>query len=277
MVQIGNYNTLQIIKKVDFGFYLDGQELGEILLPKRYASESMKVNDAIEVFIYKDSEDRLIATTEKPYAQVGEFAYLKVVAVSADGAFLDWGLSKDLLAPFREQKMTMKEGKSYVVAVFLDKLSMRVAASSKIERHLDKSEIDVVENQEVDILIANETDIGYNAIVNNKFIGLIYKNEVFQPIAKGMKCKAYIRKIREDGKIDLSLTKSGMEKITDLAPRIMAELKNNNGFLPLNDHSSAEQIYELFQESKKAFKKAIGTLYKQRLITLNDDGIRIID
>jgi uncharacterized protein len=275
MVLIGNFNTLTIVKKVPFGYYLDGHELGEILLPLRYAHGSMAINSVIEVFIYKDSEDRLIATTEQPYALVGQFAFLKCVSVSSDGAFLDWGLPKDLLVPFREQKMTMKEGKSYIVAVFLDQLSKRIAASSKIDKFLNKQEINLTEGQQVDILVCNETEIGYNAIISNAFWGLLYKNEIFQPITKGMRCHAFVKKIREDNKIDISLTKAGINVTDELAPKILAELQNNNGFLPLTDKSSTELIYNTFHESKKNFKKAIGSLYKQRLITIEPDGIRL--
>ena len=275
MVLIGNFNTLTIVKRVPFGYYLDGHELGEILLPLRYAKGSMAINSTIDVFIYKDSEDRLIATTEQPLAQVGEFAFLKVVSVSSDGAFLDWGLPKDLLVPFREQKMTMKEGKSYIVAVFLDQLTNRIAGSSKIDKFLDKEPVNLTEGQQVDILICNETEIGFNAIINNAFWGLLYKNEIFQPIAKGMRIPAFIKKIREDNKIDISLTKAGANVTDELAPRILAELENNNGFLPLTDKSSTEQIYSTFHESKKNFKKAVGSLYKQRLITIETDGIRL--
>jgi uncharacterized protein len=275
MVLIGNFNTLTIVKRVPFGYYLDGHELGEILLPLRYAQGNMAINSTIEVFIYKDSEDRLIATTEQPYAKVGQFAFLKVVSVSSDGAFLDWGLPKDLLVPFREQKLTMKEGKSYIVAIFLDQLTKRIAASSKIEKYLSKQPVNLTEGQQVDILICNETEIGFNAIINNEFQGLLYKNEIFQPLSKGMRCQAFIKKIREDNKIDISLTKAGINVTDELAPKILVELEKNNGYLPLTDKSSTEQIYTTFHESKKNFKKAIGSLYKQRLITIEPDGIRL--
>lgn len=275
MILIGNYNNLEIVKRVPFGYYLDGKELGEILLPQRYAPDNVTMNSFIEVFIYCDSEDRLIATTQTPYALVGQFAYLKVVSVSADGAFLDWGLPKDLLVPYREQKVTLQEGKSYIVAIFLDNLTSRIAASTKIEKYLNKTEINLVEEQEVDILISKETDIGYNAIINNAYSGLLYKSEVFQPLTKGMRCKAYVKKIREDNKIDLSLAKFGIEKFDDLAEQILFELRKNDGFLPLNDKSSAELIYQNFQQSKKTFKIAVGSLYKKRLIIIDNNGIRL--
>ncbi len=277
MVQIGNFNTLTIVKRVPFGYYLDGQQLGEILLPMRYAQGSMEINSAIEVFVYNDSEDRLIATTQRPYACVGQFAYLKVVSVSADGAFLDWDLPKDLLVPFREQKMDMKEGKFYIVAIFLDKLTNRIAASSKIDKYLNKHEINLTEGQQVDILVCAETEIGFTAIINDQYAGLLYKTEIFQPLAKGQRCKAFIKKIREDKKIDICLTKAGSIVADELGPRILNELKNNNGFLPVTDKSSTDQIYSMFHESKKSFKRAIGSLYKQRLISIEPDGIRLIN
>ena len=277
MVSIGNFNTLQIIKRVPFGYYLDALLLGEILLPARYAPADIQINQYLDVFIYRDSEDRLIATTQTPYAQVGQFAMLKVVSVSQEGAFLDWGLPKDLLVPFREQKLTMKEGKSYIVAIFLDQLTQRIAASSKIEKYLNKTPIDLREEQEVDILITHETDIGYNAIINNSWLGLLYKTEIFQPLHKGDTCKAWVKKIREDNKIDLRLTKPGLQNIDELASHILRELSKNNGFLPINDKSPADTIYDMFQQSKKSFKIAIGSLYKQRLITIGADGIKSIN
>lgn len=275
MLEIGKINSLRVVKKVDFGIYLDGGQYGDILMPLRYTPENCLVGDLVDAFIYNDSEDRLIATTEIPLAQVGEFAFLKVVSVDQYGAFLDWGLPKDLLVPFREQKITMCQGKSYIVAVFLDKATNRIAASSKIEKFLKKEITDLTDNQMVDVMIDHETDIGYTAIVNNAYHGLLYKSEIFQPLPKGMKCTAWIKKIREDNKIDLSMTEPGRNKIEPLAEKILAELKNNQGFLPLNDKSPSEMIYASFQQSKKTFKIALGYLYKQRLIVISDDGIRL--
>jgi len=277
MLLIGNYNTLLIVKKVDHGIYLDGHEFGEILLPTRYVPKDAEINTSIDVFIYNDSEDRLIATTEIPFAKVGDFAYLKVASVRPEGAFLDWGLPKELLVPFREQKITMTESKSYIVAVFLDLATNRIAASSKIEKFFKKEIAGLSDNQIVDIMIDHETDIGYTAIVNNAYHGLLYKSEIFQPLPKGMKCTAWIKKIREDNKIDLSMTEPGRNKIGPLADKILAELKNNHGFLPLNDKSPSENIYASFQQSKKSFKIALGYLYKQHLITISDDGINLVN
>jgi len=277
MLEIGKTNSLRIVKKVDFGLYLDGEESGEILMPLRYVPQNCTINDYIDAFIYNDSEDRLIATTEIPLAMVGEFAFLKVISVNQYGAFLDWGLSKDLLVPFREQKMSMEEGKKYIVYVYLDEESKRIAATSKIEKHFNKEKPDYTDEQEVELMIWTQTDIGYKAIIDNKFQGILYENEVFQNLERGQKLIGYIKKIRDDGKIDLTLSKSELEKIDDLTQQILTLLKENSGFLAVGDKSSTELIYELFQESKKSFKKSIGILYKKRLITIEDEGIRLVE
>jgi hypothetical protein len=227
------------------------------------------------VFIYKDSEDRIIATTESPFAMVGEFALLKVKTVDKFGAFLEWGLMKDLMVPFSEQQVRMEQGKKYIVRILIDEITQRIAASARIEKFLDKTVPDFTPGQEVDILIANQTDLGYKVIINNSHTGIIYQNEVFQPIERGQKQKAYINKIRDDNKIDVCLNKPGFEKIDLLTDKILERLKNNNGFLPLNDKSDSDQIYEMFHESKKTFKKAIGALFKKRKITIEVDGIRL--
>ena len=276
MTEIGKINHLYVVKEVDFGIYLDGGDLGEILMPKRYVPEGTQPEDTIEAFIYLDSEDRLVATTEKPLAMVDEFALLEVVSVTQVGAFLNWGLPKDLFVPFREQRQPMEEGKKYLVFVYLDINTKRIAASSKIEQYLDNIPIDYDENEEVDLIIVNETDLGFNAIIDNSHLGILYKNEVFQTLNPGDKVQGYIKKIRTDGKIDLRLDKIGYEKITSFVDRIIVELQKNNGFLPLTDKSSPEEIYKTFKISKKNFKAAIGALYKKRFISLEDDGIRLI-
>ena len=275
MTEIGKINHLYVVKEVDFGIYLDGGDLGEILMPKRYVPEGTKPEDTIEAFIYLDSEDRLVATTEKPLAMVDEFALLEVVSVTQVGAFLNWGLPKDLFVPFREQRQPMEEGKMYLVFVYLDTNTKRIAASSKIEQYLDNIPIDYDENEEVDLIIVNETDLGFNAIIDNSHLGILYKNEVFQTLNPGDKVQGYIKKIRTDGKIDLRLDKIGYEKITSFVDRIIVELQKNNGFLPLTDKSSPEEIYKTFKISKKNFKAAIGALYKKRFITLEENGIRL--
>jgi len=275
MIEIGKINSLRVVKFVDFGAYLDGQEKGEILIPKRYIPLTVQVDDIIDVFIYTDSDDRIIATTEKPFAKVDEFAFLKVTSVNKVGAFLDWGLLKDLLVPFSEQKQTLEEGKSYIVRLFLDKLTERVAATTKIDKYLNTELPTYQPDDEVEILIHSQTDIGYKAIIENKFWGILYENEVFRTLKRGQRLTAYIKKVRTDGKIDLNLDKPGFEKIDDLTDRIIEKLKTNNGFIGVTDKSSPETIYGMFGASKKTYKKAIGSLFKQRLIEITEDGIRL--
>lgn len=276
MAEIGKLNRLYVVKEVDFGIYLDGGELGEILMPKRYVPEGTKPEDTIEAFIYLDSEDRLVATTEKPFAMVDEFALLEVVAVTQVGAFLNWGLPKDLFVPFREQRQEMEEGKKYLVYIYLDENSKRIAASSKIENYLDNIPVDYDVDEEVDLIIVNETDLGFNAIIDFSHLGILYKNEVFQPLNPGDKVQGFIKKIRTDGKIDLCLQKAGYEKISNFVDKIIVELQKNKGFLPLTDKSSPEEIYSIFKISKKNFKAAIGALYKKRFIDLEENGIRLL-
>ncbi len=275
MVQIGKLNTLRVVKEVDFGVYFDGTPLGEILMPRRYVPRGTKPNDELEVFIYLDSEDRLIATTETPYAMVGDFAFLKVVGVNAVGAFLDWGLPKDLLVPFREQKQKLEVGKTYFVFVYLDGETNRVVASAKPEKLLNRHPPDFEENQEVDLVIFDQTDLGYKAMINKTHSGILYKNEIFQPLENGQKIRGYIRKIRTDNKIDLILHKPGYEKVDPLSTQILNKLKEQNSFIPLSDKSSAADIYSMFSISKKTYKKAIGALYKAKLITIENGGIRL--
>jgi len=266
---------LQVVKEVDFGIYLDGGEEGEILMPSKYVPEGTKPDDEIEAFIYSDSEDRLIATTEKPFAKVNEFALLKVKAVNKFGAFLDWGILKDLLVPFREQKADMIEGYSYIVYIYLDEKTNRLAASAKINKFLNTEKPAYEINDKVNILIESKTDIGYKAIIENEYSGLLYENEVFKNIKKGDRLKAFVKKIRDDDKIDLALQKSGYEQIDGISETILQILKDNKGFVAANDKSSPEMIKSLFGISKKSFKKAIGSLYKQRLLSFKDDGIKL--
>jgi len=274
---IGKYNTLRVVKEVDFGVYLDGgEDFGEILLPIRYVPPGLKPEDEIEVFIYLDSEDRVIATTEEPYAQIGEFAYLEVVSVNKTGAFLDWGLMKDLMVPYREQAERMKEGEKYVVYVYLDDESRRIVATSKLNSALDNLMPEYEEGEEVQLMVIDKTDLGYKVAVNNLHSGILYHNELFKPIKIGDKTSGYIKKIREDDKLDVILEKPGYEKIGGLAGEILEKLKEKDGFLPVYDKSPAELIYKLFGTSKKNFKKAIGTLYKQRIISIEDEGIKLI-
>ncbi len=276
MADIGKTNNLKIVKEVDFGIYLDGGEHGEILLPSRYVPENYKVDEYLKVFIYLDSEDRFIATTEKPYAMVGDFALLKVVSVSTVGVFLNWGLPKDLMVPFREQSPNMEEGKSYMVRIYVDKKSNRIAATTRLDRYLDNEPACFLAGEEVELLICNQTDIGYKAIINNTHWGVLYTNEVFQPLKSGQIIKGYIKKVRDDNKIDLSLHKPGYERVDDVTEIILNVLKQKGGFLPVTDKSSPETIYKLFGVSKKTYKKAIGAIYKKKLITIENDGIKLI-
>jgi predicted RNA-binding protein (virulence factor B family) len=276
MIEIGKLNELRIVKEVDFGLYLDGGDMGEILLPTRYVPQEFGIDEILEVFIYKDSEDRIIATTEIPLAKAGEFALMETVAVDRIGAFVNWGLMKDLLVPFSEQQVRMEKGKKYIIRVFLDEVTQRLAGSGRIEKFIDKTPLDLSEGEEVDILIANQTDLGFKVIINNKYSGVLYKNEIFQRIDRGQRLKAYISKIRDDKKIDVCLNKPGFEKIDVLTNKILKLLQENNGFLPLNDKSDSAEVYLMLNESKKTFKKAIGALYKKKKILIEENGIRLL-
>ncbi len=276
MPEIGKINTLEVIRETENGLYLDGQKLGEILMPRKFTTDEIKKSGKAEVFIYSDSEDRLVATTETPLAMVGDFATLKVVAVNRFGAFLDWGLPKDLLVPFSEQKAKMVEGRSYLVYVYLDLQTQRIVASAKLNKFLDNTPPEYKMGEEVDLIISEETELGYKAIINSEHSGILYKNQVFQPISPGQKIKGYVNKIRIDEKIDLLLEKPGYEKVDTIAEKIFFELKANNGFLAISDKSSPEMIQALLGISKKNFKKAIGHLYKKRLIDFVSDGIKLI-
>ena len=252
-----------------------GGESGDILLPKRYVPAKCRAGDEVEVFVYVNKEDRLRATTQKPYATVGQFAKLRMVANSSSGAFLDWGLQKDLLVPKREQHARMEEGKSYVVFVFLDAKTNRITASAKLDKFLGLEPPDYDEGAEVDLLICDKTDMGYKAVVNNAHWGMIYKNEVFQKLHIGQELKGYIKKIREDHKIDLHLQQSGYEKIDAISRTILKTIKNHGGRIAVTDKTKPEDIYTLFGISKKTFKKAIGALYKKRLVTMDTNGIKL--
>lgn len=276
MIKVGEHNDLEILRQVEFGMYLGDDEGNDILLPNKYIPENSFVGETINVFVYRDSSDRIIATNINPKAKVGQFALLKVSDVAPMGAFLDWGLEKDLLVPFREQKDRMQINRWYMVYVYLDEETDRVVASAKLDKFLDNIPPEYELNQEVDLLIAHQTDLGYKAIINNLHWGILYKNELFKPINVGEKLKGYIKFIREDEKIDLSLQLPGYEKIDGIAQGILDVLKSHDGFLPVNDKSSPEVIKNQFQESKKNFKKAIGSLYKQKIIDISSEGIRIV-
>ncbi len=276
MVEIGKINNLQVVKSLDHGIYLDGEELGEILMPSRYVPESCEVGDSLDVFIYLDSADLLIATTETPYVMVGECAYLKVLDVNQAGAFLDWGLPKDLLVPYGEQISPLKIGQSYTVLVYLDENTNRIAATQKLDSRLSEEAQYFKPEQAVDLLIFGKTELGYKAVINNTHIGLIYKNEVFQTLSHGEKLKGFIKTIREDKKIDLCLQLSGKDARDDLNTRIINHLRKNDGESALTDKSSPEDIYQCFAVSKKNYKKALGALYKKKLILIEKDKIMLL-
>lgn len=272
-IELGKHNTLKVVKEVDFGMYLDGGEEGEILLPARYVPEDCQLGDELSVFIYLDNEERLVATTLTPLVEIGQFACLEVAWVNQYGAFLNWGLMKDLFVPFREQKMKMQVGKSYVVYAYLDDESYRIVASAKVDRYLSKEIATYEAGQEVNVLIWQKTDLGFKAIIENKHSGLLYDSEIFQPLRTGMTVKAYVKQVREDGKIDLILQKTGKDKVDDFSTTLLEHIRENGGKTPFNDKSPAEEIYDAFGVSKKTFKKAVGDLYKKHLILLQDDGI----
>lgn len=276
MTEIGKINNLQVIKDLEHGIYLDGEELGEILMPSRYVPENCKPGETLEVFIYLDSADLLLATTEKPYVMVDECAYLKVVDVNQAGAFLDWGLPKDLLVPYSEQISPLKIGQSYTVLAYLDKNTNRIAATQKLDSHLSEEAQYFKPQQAVDLLIFGKKELGYKAVINNTHIGLIYKNEIFQTLTHGEKLKGYIKTIRPDRKIDLCLQLPGIDTQEDLNTRILNHLKKNDGESTLTDKSSPNDIYQCFAVSKKNYKKAIGMLYKKRLILIEKNKITLL-
>ncbi|KPX64443.1 RNA binding S1 [Pseudomonas syringae pv. lapsa] len=278
MALIGRYNSLQIVKHTNFGLYLDGAQDGEILLPNRYIPKNVPTEDEdwLNVFVYLDSEDKLLATTEKPKVQVGEFASLKVVEVNSIGVFLDWGLPKDLLLPYSEEKRTLQAGDYCVVHVYLDKHTRRITATARLDRYLDKTPANYSVGQEVDLLVAEATDMGFKAIINNKHWGLIHKNEVFKFMRAGKQEKGYIKEIRSDGNISLSLQPVGAEAASSLNSKILAKLRENNGTLPVSDKSDPQVISGLFGVSKGNFKKAIGALYKQGQIVIHADRIELV-
>ncbi|WP_296125858.1 S1-like domain-containing RNA-binding protein [Pseudomonas sp. Ga0074129] len=277
MAVIGRMNSLQVVKHTDFGLYLDGGADGEILLPKRYipSDSPSEVEDWLNVFIYLDSEDKLIATTEKPKVQVGEFASLKVVDINRVGLFLNWGLPKDLLLPHSEEKRPLQVGDYCVVHVFLDKRSKRITATARLDRYLDIAPVTYSAGEEVDLLVVESTDMGFKAIINGKHWGLIHKNEAFKFLRSGMQEKGYIKEVRSDGKISLSLQPIGEDVRDSLAEQIMTKLREQGGSLALSDKSSPEAISAHFRASKGNFKKAIGGLYKQGRIVIHADRIEL--
>ncbi|MCQ4248674.1 S1-like domain-containing RNA-binding protein [Pseudomonas stutzeri] len=275
MAAIGRFNSMQIVKHTGFGLYLDGGPDGEILLPNRYIPKNVptEVDDWLNVFVYLDSEDKLIATTEKPKVQVGEFASLKVVEINRVGIFLDWGLPKDLLLPHSEEKRQLNEGDYCVVHVYLDKHTRRITATARLDRYLDKTPARYKVGEAVDLLVVEATDLGHKAIINGRHWGLIHKNEAFKFLRGGMREKGYIKEVRADGKISLSLQPVGSEAGDALQALILQKLEENQGTLAVSDKSAADEIARLFGVSKGNFKKAIGGLYKQGRIVIHPDRI----
>ena len=276
-IKLGDYNRLTIVKEVDFGMYLDGGDEGEILLPKRYVPENCKPGDELEVFLYLDQDERLIATTQQPLAKVGEFACLEVAWVNQYGAFLNWGLMKDLFCPFHEQKQRMEIGNRYVVAVFIDEESYRIAASAKVEHFFATDFPPYQPGEKVDLLVWQTTDLGFKVIIDHAYPGLVYRSQVFKSIRIGDSLQGYIMGVRPDGKIDVSLQPHGRQQTTDFAETLLQYLKDHDGFCELGDKSDAQDIKHRFEVSKKVYKKAIGDLYRRRLITLEDTGIRLVE
>lgn len=274
-LRLGQYNRLEVIKELDFGLYLDGYDGEEILIPRVYVPEGTQIGDFLEVFIYRDSEDRLIATTLKPYATVGEFAYLKVKDVSKLGVFLDWGLMKDLLVPFGEQTHKMGLGRSYLVYIYVDEESERIVASAKLDKFLENDTSKFTEGQEVSLIPYEYTDLGIKALIDKRTIGVIYKSEVFQEVTLGEITKGFVKKIRTDTKIDLALVKQGYDRIDNVKSQIYDLLVSEEGFLPYTDKTDSEIIYRDLQMSKKDFKKAIGGLYRDGKVKLQNNGIYI--
>ncbi len=275
MAELGRFNRLTVVKRMDIGVFVDGGADGEILLPRRYALDTMQVGDEVDVFVYNDSEDRIVATTLKPRAQVGECAYLRVVSLNRIGAFLDWGLPKDLLVPFGEQQKTMQKGYSYTVFLFIDESTQRIAASSKLENHLSVDGRELLPRQPVDCLIYASSDLGFKAVVDNRHLGQFYDNETFRHLHYGESVRAYVKQVRGDGKIDLMLQLPSRFERDRLGDAIIEHLERNHGISTLTDNSPPDDIYRTFGVSKASYKKALGRLYKQRSIIIEKHRITL--
>lgn len=274
MVEIGKYNSLRAVRRTDNGVYLtDEESTREVLLPNKYVPENIRPDDVLNVFVFMDSEDRITATTARPLIERDQFACLCVKEVNHIGAFLDWGLEKDLLVPFKEQPGKMQVGNWYIVYLFLDEATDRLVASGRYLKFFKKDQVDLVPGQEVDLLVDNQTDLGLNVIINHQYRGLIYENEIFERIHRGDLRKGYVKLVREDGKVDVSLQKAGYAKVEPNAQRLIERLRDYGGFLPLGDKSDPDEIAGILEMSKKTFKKAVGALFKQRLVRLEEDGI----
>lgn len=277
MIKLGEYNTLTILRDTEPGLFLGDEEDNEVLLPNRYVPKVFEINDKIEVFVYLDNEERPVATTDKPFIKRGDFAMLRCNQVTKFGAFLDWGLVKELFCPFKEQAFKMKAGGWYLVHCYLDDETERLVASSKTNSFLDNKELTVAQFDEVDIIVSHPSELGMNVIVNKIHSGLIFQDEIYKDISVGDRLKGIVKKVRPDNKLDISLSQIGYRNIEPNAEHILNELHDNGGYIPLHDKSDPSAIKEQLQMSKKSFKKAIGTLYKDRLITIEDEGIRLVD
>lgn len=274
-MELGKQNRLKVLRSTSVGLYLGDRDGQDVLLPNKYIPEGVEIDDELEVFIYRDSEDRLIATTLRPRITLHRFASLRVKEVNDTGAFLDWGLEKDLMVPYREQMHRMRKGEYEVVYLYEDEKTGRLAASGKLERFFEKSTENLSPEQQVSLLVWRETDLGFVVVIDGRYKGLLYKNEVFQPLEKGDEITGFIKQVREDGKVDVALQKQGFAQVEEHTEVVLDKLKKNDGFLPYNDESSPEDIMDMFHMSKKTFKKAIGILYKQKLIRIEDKGIAL--
>ena len=274
MVKVGEYNTLRVVKEVDFGMYLDGGD-DEILLPKRYVPAGLKPEDEVTVFIYHDNDGRLIATTDKPYAAVGEIALMEVADANPSGAFVKWGIMKDVFVPISNQEKRMKPGDKRLVRLYIDERTGRVTGTEKIDKFLSNYELTVKEHDPVDLVVYQKTDIGYKVIINSRHMGLLHHNEVFRELEVGEKVKGFVKHIREHNKIDIALGTKGYAKVPDEEQKILTMLKDNNGYLPYNDKSAPEDIYAYFGMSKKTFKMTMGALYKKRLVSFTQTGTKL--
>lgn len=276
MIELGNYNTLKVLRSTSIGLFLGDEEGTEVLLPNKYVPDDFEIDGDLEVFCYLDNGERPISTTLKPFVKRNGFAFLKVVEVGAYGAFMDWGLEKHLLVPFREQGVEMEQGKKYVVHCYLDEKTFRLTGSSRLNKFLSNEDFALEVNSEVEIMISRKTPLGREVIIEDKYKGLIFESDIFKPIAIGDRMKGYIKAVRPDNKVDISLQQIGAKMLEPTAKFIFEKLQENNGFLALHDKSTPEEIKDTLHLSKKAFKKAIGTLYKERKITIADDGIYIL-
>jgi len=277
MAQVGRFNKLEVVKEVDFGVYLDGAELGSILLPQRYMPEDCELGDWIDVFLYFDSEDLLIATTETPRVEVGRCEMLKVIDINNAGAFMDWGLPKDLLVPYSEQLKPMEVGYSYVVYVFHDQDSDRIAASTRLQDYLAEESVWIKPRQAVELLIAGRTDLGYKAVINDQYLGLIFRDDAFRPLKVGERLPGFIKNIRSDGKIDLVISQGTLQGDHDLGEQIIESLRASGGVSTLTDKSQPDEIYRTFKVSKKKYKQALGSLYRSKRILLSAEKIQLVE